>query len=241
MRLGLGLSISNIQRAAATFDPLSVGTPLVYYDLRQATQSGGNLATLPDSSGNGRDATITSAPGYTASNSSFGNLPTMDFPGSDTKRVAVPSLGTTTGALTIVAVASMNNANAYVCSANATGDQVQIFNSGQVSFTGRYNPGAKYLSKASTPANPNVIVGVANGGSSKIYVSAYTPTTGDAGTHDLTGSTMLLGNYLNSVNAVFSQQGSTAFFVVYSGALSQANVEYLLDGFGALAGITIGA
>lgn len=224
---------------APSFDPLSVGTPLVWYDLAHQTNGAGIITALPDQSGNGNDATVPGGdePGFTASNAAFNNLPTMDIPSGDTKHVNTPDLGLTTGAVTFAIVFSA--AGNYILSASNAKAEVYL-PGGDV--TGTNDDGTTNLTGAAMPAVA-VVVYIANGASSKLYVNAKTPATGDAGAQDLTGQTIRLGHYGGGLSNAFgwAQDGSTAHFVAYDGALSQGDVEYLLDGFGALAGVTIGA
>jgi hypothetical protein len=57
---------------------------------------------------------------------------------------------------------------------------------------------------------------------------------------DLTGLSVRLGNY-TVVDGATAQEGSTAQFLVYNSALSQADCAYLLNGFGAQHSIAIAA
>lgn len=229
---------------AAAFNPLSVSGCLVWYDLGVCTQGAGIVTALPDQSGNARNATITggSEPSYTATNAGFGNLPTMDFPATDTKHVIAPSLGLTTGAVTFVVVGNSNpggGASGYIFSASNALAEV-YYADGILQTRGSNDDGTTNLDGDAT-SSPSVIVYIANGASSKLYVSKRTAVTGNAGAQDLTAATITIGSYGPFVSTLFSQTGSTAHFLAYSGAMAQADVETLLTGFGALAGITIGA
>jgi hypothetical protein len=242
MSLELGLAINSSQRASS-FSPLSFSDLAVWYDLRNATQSGGVLTSLPDSSPNAYHGASSGGgwPSYTASNASYGNKPTMDLPAVNTKRVVTPTLGLGTSPYTIFTVGSIGIANGYLCSADDTNDCAQIFRSAAaIAFSSSFSPGTKAIA-GGTAANANVIVAVANGASSKLYVSANTAVaTGDAGSPDLTGNVHYLGNY-RSANTAFDQTGSTAQWGIIRHACTQAEVEQLLAFFGALHGITIGA
>ena len=225
--------------AGGGFDPLSVGTPLVWYDLGVCTQGGGIVTALPDQSGNANDATVPAGdePVYTATDATLNNLPTMGFPAADKLHVETPDLGLTTGAFTAAIVFTC--AGSYVFSpSNALGE---LYAPGGV-LTGSNDDGTTNLTGPTMPAIA-VAIYVANGASSKLYVNAYTPTTGAAGAQDLTGQTIRLGTYGAALSDAFGweQEGVTAHFVVYDGALSQGDCEYLLDGFGAIAGVSIGA
>jgi hypothetical protein len=218
------------------FDPLSVGTPLVWYDLGICTQGGGIVTALPDQSGNAEHATVPggSEPTYTATNAGYNNLPTMGFPVADTKYVATPDLGQTTGATSFVIVCDADNGYAF----SASNALAEVYDNGV--SNGSNDDGVTNLIGASI-ASPSVVVYIANGASSKLYVSAHTAVTGAAGAQDLTGQTIRLGHYGAALGALWAQSGDTAHFLVYAGALSQDDVEYLLDGFGTLADIAIGA
>ena len=246
MRLGAALRIGASFGAAVPFAPLSVGTPLVWYDLAHNTNAAGDVTALPDQSGNGHNATFTGGaePTYTATNAGFNNLPTMNFPDAGTKRCSVPDLGLTTGAATFLIVCSSYDvtSNGYIMS--SSNGAVEVFSGtagGGVSGT---NDAASTLVTGDAIASAAaVLVWVANGASSKLYVSKKTAVSGPAGSQNLTGLTLRLGHYGASVSGAgsWAQGGSTAHFMAFNGALSQADVEYLLTGFGVLAGVTIGA
>jgi hypothetical protein len=151
-------------------------------------------------------------------------------------------LGIDTSAYTIVAVADIGGASGYLCSADDANDAAQIYRvAGNVAFSSQFLPSTASISGAGA-ANPNVIVAIGNGASSKIFVSAKTAAaTGNAGTHDLTGNAHTIGNYQNSVAGTFAMGGSLAQFLIYERALSDLEVGNILDYFGSLHGITIGA
>lgn len=224
------------------FNPLSVGTPKVWYDIAHCTQGAGIVTAIADQSGNGNAAAITggSEPTYTATNAGFNSLPTMDFPAAATKNVVVPDLGLTTGAVSFVVVGNANPAsgNAYVFSASNA--KAEVYYGQATSFTNGSNDDGTTNLIGDPISSSSVLVYIANGASSKIYVNKKTAVVGAAGAQDLTAKTIRLGNYGPFAGAGFSQTGSTAHFLAYSGALSNADVAYLLSGFGALAGIAIG-
>lgn len=228
------------------FEPLSVAGCKVWYDLAQNTNAGGVVTALPDQSGNARNATIAggSEPTYTASSAPFGNKPVMTFPPSDAKAVASPDLGITTGARTFVFVGDIGVTGANNMAFSDSGGTLWLRGNGtglgiEVTPDGTVNIIAD--TAASTLSTPMVVIWVNNGASSKLYVSALTPTTGTTPILDMTGLSVTLGNYAaGPPGATWAQDGSTAQFLVYDSALSQADCEYLLEGFGAQHGITIG-
>ncbi len=225
------------------FDPMggvSSGTINLWYDLGYATAStAGLLTVLPDQSGNSRDAVISggTAPTYTAANTSFNSIATMNFAASDTKKVVTPDLGIKTGPFTVVTVVSTaaSATNKYAVSfatANVYSDGYNIWETTNDEST-------LLAGGASGAATASVIVTVYNGASSRIYNSSVIPVYNTAGTQpDQTGLTATLGNY-HTTNSAKSLAGSIAHVLVYNGALSQRDCEYLLYGFGAKAGVTI--
>ena len=228
----------------SAFDPLSVGTPKVWLDATDLTQSG-TVTAITNKAG-GATITITGGqePGYTSSNSDYGGAapqPTFDFL-SGSPAVKITGHGITTGAggpfsLVFVADGTDNfwfcdaNANNFVTAGGGSGNKLQLSGAGTVLVGGTISSGV-----------PGVYVCVFNGASSKLYTSAHTPdASGDAGAiQDQTGVTFVVGNY-GAPSSGGKMAGSIRHFLLYSGALSQDDVDYLLDGFGAAAGITIGA
>lgn len=224
----------------ASFDPLSVGTPKVFYNATFASESGGVLTALLDLSGNGKDATLPggSEPNWTDSNAGYGGVATIDFPASASKRIICPDLGLTTGPFTVVLVADAQNTNGRYFTSNNGEVMIRRTGSAINSFG---TSGAGGLS-GGTAANPSIIIATFDGVSGKLRVNANTPVaTGNNGAQDLTGQSIMLGNYAPSPISLFNQEGSLAYYLLYDGALADADCEYLNAGFSGLTGISIGA
>lgn len=221
----------------------------VWYDLADCTQAG-TVTALPDQTTNGNDAIIPGGeePTYAATDAAINNLPTMIFAGGTTKRVEVPDLGIGAEAFTVAFVSyCVAPSNPAVFTAD-DGNVESVPNGGgkwAISGDGTTTFLADPSINMTTPA---VVIAVFNGdGTGKLYVNAKTPTTGlvtagGAGTPDLTGVSFCLGHYkILEANAGFALDGPIAFWGVYKGALSNTDCGTLLDGLGALAGISIGA
>lgn len=233
-------AIPRLIGGGVSFNPLSVAGCKVWYDLAHCTQGAGIVTALPDQSGNGKNATIPggSEPTYVATSAPYNNLPVMTFPTANTKRVVAPDLGITTGARTFVIVCDIGATSGFMAMCDdAFGIFIRSIGTG---LEATAENGANVID-AGAVSTPSVLVWVNNGASSKLYASALTPVTGFQSTPDLTGRTFMLGNRGFSVNAANSQNGSTAHFLAYDSALSSTDVAYLLNGFGAKHGITIGA
>jgi hypothetical protein len=238
--IGLSLSLTTVGGVGSDsgFDPLAFGTPILWASGRSGITHGAGIVTaIDDLSPVDNDPIITSGqePSYNATDADYGNNPTFEFPASDTKRVTIAGHGLTTGPVTFVLVGHCENTIGYMMSTSAGPPFIkhsggQIFASGDGSSTDLITGDDEV---------PSVLIFVCNGASSKLYVSNKTPVTGNSGPFDFTGLTLWLGNYGAGVNALFTQEGPTAEFMIFNGALSQGDCEALLDGFGAIHGITI--
>lgn len=225
----------------SSFNPLSISGCVIWYDATSVTVGAG-LVTAIANKGTGGDPTINSGeePAYTGTNASYGNRPTWKCGTAATKVIRAPSThGITTGARTIVVVGQCSDSgyalgtpsgNTNVAGGGGSGDKWQgtsdAFGTLLVSGSGLAN-------------NPSVMVIVLNGASSAIYVNSTTPTSSGSGTlEDLTGQTIMIGNY-GGPTAATGQDGDTTHFLVYNAALDATQSAYLLNGFGAQTGITI--
>lgn len=239
----------------APFDPLSVGTPLVWYDVSQGTEgsggTAGKLITLPDLSGNGNHAVIPAGeePTYDATDATINNIPSMYFPASTTKRVDLPDdLGLTTGAFTVVWVGYTDGGGANPSYFTASDGNVEVIaNATKDTLTADATTTILQDDGPAVITDPQVgIAVIKTDGTGKLYVNRKTPKTGAIKTGgtgpNMTGVTLCLGHYKAlAANVNFAMSGAHSHFGVYNGELSQADCEYLLDGLGAIAGITIGA
>ncbi len=222
----------------ASFDPLSVGTPKLWLDATQLTSTGeGTAVTAMVDRASVSTVTISGGqqPTYDAVDANYAGAPTWDNNGS--KVVKITNHGLTNTAITIVIVGDGgdglwmqdSNGNLTIYGGGGAGAEIGA----------TFNAFGNYIFGGGPATTAGVYIAVLNGASSKVYRSALTPTTGSTGTpSDLTGLTIGVGN---SVSPGGGQVGSMRHVLIYAGALSQANVAYLLAGFGLESGITIGA
>lgn len=228
----------------SSFDPLVLpdtsGTPLLWLDPTDCTNTGNGTdvtAAVDKASGSMTIGLTGHEPTFNSANADYANAPTFDCGAA--QGFSLTTTGLTTTAFTVVIVGDGTdnvwfqdgNGNYLISAGGGSGDKVQM-----TSAAGPYLAGATAKSGV-----PGVYILVFNGASSKVYTSAYTAdASGDAGAlSDLTGVTIgLLGTYNMTGNGLM---GSCRHALIYDGALSQTDVEYLLDGFGDESGITIGA
>jgi hypothetical protein len=246
--LGIGLAISpgTGWGGGGAFDPSALPEAsadwAVGFFAEDAALSGSDVTSVNDSLGAGNDATVPggSEPTYDATNSDFNNQPTIHFPAADTKRLNIPTLGIGSGPYTIVAVVKWDGAAGYLCSTNDANDAATVRKtSGDIQAADQELPTFGVVSET-CPAGATVVIFVANGNTSKLYVNSDTSTNGDGGdAADLTGNTHMIGNYSNAVNGAFSLNGDIAFFGILDDEISQTDAEFLNAGFGAKYGITI--
>ena len=241
---GSGTLAGGFTYSAAAFDPLTLpdtsGTALLWLDPTDCTNTGNgtDVTAANDKASGSMTLGITGhEPTFNSANADYANAPTFDCGAA--QGFLLTTTGLTTTAFTVVIVGDGTdgvwfqdgNGNYLANAGGGSGNKVQI-----TSAAGPYLVGATAKSGV-----PGVYVLVFNGASSKVYTSAYTAdASGDAGTlSTLSGVTIgLLGTYNMTGNGLM---GSCRHALIYDGALSQTDVEYLLDGFGDESGITIGA
>ena len=242
MLIGLPISICAPQYpAGAAFDPLSVGTPVCWLDATELTQALNLVSAIVEKAG--VSTVVINAlqtPGYTASNADYAGAPTFDFQDLVLAQAArISGHGLTTGAFTLVLVGDGDDGywlaepggSTFVNGGGGAGAEIQATS----------DAGGNLFLGGGPATTASVFIVVFNGASSKIYRSALTPTTGNAGAlQDLTGGTLTAGNLASATQGA-QQGGSTRHLMLFNGALSQANCEYLLNGFGDESGIAIGA
>ncbi len=218
--------------AASGFNPLSVTGCQLWYDASVCTHGAG-VTALPDQSGNARHATVSGTLTYTATNAAYNNRPTINRADA-TDDILMPDMGITTGAFTLVLVADAPTAAYNYMLRNGGVDVRAQSGMWRVSADG----GLTLLDSAAlTVTDPTVIIAVVNGASSELYTSAVTPASGTTGAQpDMTG----VGMYVGDASAGGSGDLNFTHALVYTGALSAGDIAYLLNGFGAQCGITIG-
>lgn len=233
--------------AAAAFDPESGVTSVTllrWLDATNLTQGGGVVTAIDDASANDVDPTITGGqePVYAATDANYANRPTWSCTTGSTKVIRFgTSHGLTSGAFTVVIVGACSSAgsnfamgghsgNTWIAGGGGSGDKWQMSS----------DAAAHTVVSTVTSITPAVAIFVFNGASSKMYVNAATPSTGNAGTlEDLTSINLMVGNY-STPSSSNGQNAAATHFLIYSGAINQTDAEYLLNGFGAESGITIG-
>lgn len=235
----MAVTHASINAGKLAFNPLSVGVPVVWLDSKHLTQAG-TVTAIVDRAGVSTVAISGGQePGYSATNASYASAPTFDFT-SGSPAVRVTGHGITTGAFTVVIVGDgtdnywMQDANGtdFMGAGGGSGNKLQI----------SCDAGTYLASSVVSSGVPGVYACVYNGASSKVYTSAKTASaSGNAGTlQNLTGVRINVGNAA-SPSSGGRMAGSIRHFMIFKGALSQADIEYLLAGFGTESGLTIGA
>ena len=242
---GFGAGSRSFRAAAgSSFNPLSLpassGIARLWLDATRCTNTGNgtNVTAVTDRAGGTMTVGVTgNEPTFNASNVDYAGAPTFDCGAG--QGFLLTNTGLTTSAFTVVIVGDGTdgvwlqdgNGNYLINAGGGSGDKVQI-----TSAAGPYLVGATAKSGV-----PGVYILVFNGASSAVYTSAYTAdASGDAGgLSDLTDVTIgLFGTYNMSGNGLM---GSARHGLIYTGALSGPDRNYLLNGFGSESGLTIGA
>lgn len=148
--------------------------------------NGDPVATWPDISGNGRDATqATSGKRPTWQSAGVNGRPAVRFTLASSQYMATASWTELAQPNTVVVVASIS-ASSYICDGIADGYRHAIFAiSGMSIFAGSSVSGS-----VSMPAAASVWTGVYNGASSLLRRNGTTVASGNAGTNGLTGLTI---------------------------------------------------
>ena len=146
--------------------------------------------------------------------------------------------GLTTGAFTLLMVA---DAGASYCFAEPNGNTAMAGGGGAGAEWEISSDAFAHVLLGGGPATTAaVIIAVFNGASSKLYRSNKAAAANNAGAlSNLTGLQLIVSN-VAPPSIAGGQAGSTRHFLLYGGALSQLDCEYLLDGFGAESNIAIG-
>jgi hypothetical protein len=246
MMIGLGLGLGG-RAGGAEFDSASVGTVLFEIDSRYVTQGGGLVTAAADRSGNGNNATAGagSEPTYEASIASYAGKPAIRFPASATKRLttaagAGSSIGT--NAFTIVLVGHGDEAldAAPYSIAPLSGTDAAL---GTTSGTATWRQVVGVNGYSGTPAftSPSVVVAVFNGASSKLYVNSRTAESLNVSPAHNVSDGWSIGNYGSAPAANLSHCGPILRVIVYPAALTNDQAASVLNGLGALYGVTISA
>lgn len=224
------------------WSPDSISGLTLWLDATSVTQGGGIVTAMHNKGSTLVDPVITpgAEPTYSASNANYGNRPTWKCSTGAARRItaAAPCHGLAAAPYTIVMVGQCGDSNyavgtgngSYVAGGGGSGNKWQgIFSSSWL------------VSSSGVTNSPSVMILVVNGASSKIYVNAKTATSGTMGAgQSLAADTVYVGNH-DASSTTLNQNGDTTHFLMYNGALSQADCEAILVGLGAESGITIGA
>lgn len=229
---------------AAEFDPSSVGTVLLDLDARFVTAAGSDVSAMLDQSGNGDDAVTPAGPpdGYgapqlVATDADYNDLPTVNFIDGTNSALETPGAdGIGTNPFTIVYVGHNTSGTSVPYFLNTVGGVSVSIEGVSWKFEANgdeFNPGFS----SGTPA---INVFVFNGASSKFYQNDKTATNVNMTTAHNVTTGWNVGCYRNNGD-IFSAAGPVARALIFDGAMSQADVETLLDGLGAIYGFSIGA
>lgn len=205
------------------------------------TLNGSNVSAWADQSGTGDanknvvQANPALQPAFTAVDASYLNHPTLGFTGSQLLQSgtwAAPQAQPLTRL--VVGHGANDGTNNYFMD-NIAGTQCAIIASSSAGLD--LFDGSTLTATGVTPSSPQAIVSIDNGASSKIYANAKTvKNTGAAGAGQITGTT--IGNFQGG--GAFALTGSVAEVAVWNGALTQAQIEQILNYAGVRYGIAIG-
>jgi hypothetical protein len=247
MRIGLSLGLSSPVVSVASFNPAVLpgtsATLLRWLDATNLTQGSGIVTAIDDKSANDVDPTINGSeePTYTASEATLNNRPAWNCATGAARVIRYgTSHGITSTAFTIVLVGSADGPYVF---AEANGNTFIYGQAGSGNKWGMRSGAGAIIASTQPATTPAVVAFVFNGASSKMYVSKKTSPHTDgsfSANDDLTGVNVFIGNG-SSPSSGGAQNGKMTHFLIYSGAMSEADVGYLLDGFGTESGITIAA
>lgn len=233
--------------ASTPFVPGDYGTVLIDLDAAHVTTSGSLVTAMVDQGPNAWNATAPggSEPSYTASDASYNGKPTVNFPTGATKYLdTTSSIGTTiaTNPITIF-VAGHGTDNTVsgprLMSIAGTADiGVTPRAAGSFNWTVNPNSGGGIAGAANSGFNPAVVGAIVNGASSKLYVDTKTAAAITCDAHSASGA-LRVGNYVGGASTLFTLAGPVARILIYSGAMSDANVQAVMTALGAMYGITI--
>lgn len=247
LRLGLHLPHVAGNIVATGFNPASLpggsATLLRLLTSDNVTQGAGIVTAMDDGSSNDIDPTINAGeePTYTASEPTFNNKPVWNCATGAARVIRYgANHGFTAAARTIVIVGAANGP--YVM-AEANGNTFIYGQAGSGNKWGMRSGAGAIIASTQAATTVAVVVCVFNGASSRMYVSKKTSPHTDgtfSANDDLTGVNLFIGNSSAPASAG-AQNAEEAVRAHYSGAMSESDVGYLLDGWGALYGITITA
>lgn len=205
-----------------------IATALSDFDADNFTESGGNVATAPDSGGGGNDLTVNGTLAYTSSDAALNNHASVTG-GSGYLKRATFSGGALTQPTTIYVVGTWcaTGASKLFIDGGGSSTRNSIYASGAV------NPavfGGSALVSGSTVSAATKFIAkfVANGASSSALFtvdgSSDISLSGDAGSVGMNGATIL------AINTGANQwDGKFARAIIFEGVLSDAQNTVLLE------------
>jgi len=194
----------------------------------------GDVSSWPDKSGSGITAATQAVganrPTFTASDANFGGQPSVDGSAAANLWLRATGMPNTTQPFTWFVVGTPPAANGNVVLDGLANDNSIVSKNG-----GNWAVFNGVQLNSTVAAGPNVAVLIIDGAASKLYVGKKTPDIGDAGA-------LIVATAITMFNdgAHIFGGGVLAEVAVYAGALSQADVDALLDYGGARYNIAIG-
>lgn len=188
-----------------------------------------------DSNKNAVQATGSKQPTLNAVDVAYNNQPTLSFLASALQNLRTGTWVTQPTLQTVIWVGNFDGAASleYVLDGLTVNTLAIENNAVSNNIVAR---AATAISAAATNANPAVVVAIFNGASSKLYVSANTPTTGSITAVTLAGLSIGMAGNVGAY-----QNGKTAEIIVYNRALSSSEVFSLNAYCHTRYGIAIGA
>ncbi len=218
-------------------------TPLVDYDVAHATAADGEVTALPDSSGNGNDATVALAPTYNASDVNFNGAPSMGFPGDTARRLTMPDPGIGNGGpFSIVVVAYTDGStgtgtNKYAISCASTHAAIYAANL-DATWRAWASADLTRVSSDKSSGTPSVLMLTLSGGTQRFYVNSTT-ASGTEASSGFTPGSWTIGNWADGPSATFALKGNIARVLVFGVELDAGQRAACMTALGAKYGITI--
>jgi hypothetical protein len=224
--------------SANLFSPKSIpGLALWLDSARGITLNGSTVSAWTDQSGAGNNVsqgTGSQQPTFVAADASFGGRPSLSFASASVQCLLDASFPGVAQPWTMVtAFSSDHSAAGWSASGNtSTGGGVFV----TTTSTG-LSAGTQVLS-ANAVTTPQIVAGVANGASSALYInnSQVAAATGNAGSSAITTTFVVAA--LNAAGAQ-ALNGKVANVLLYSGALTTAQLKTLFAYLGARYGIAV--
>lgn len=196
-------------------------TPFFDWDPANASVSGGPsyvVTALPDSSGNGRDATLLGGgPTFSAADASFGGLPSIGFPADGAgRRLAIACPGGPFGLALVIYAGVDPTSNLYAVSTTTSDVALYDAGSGDGLFHAWASPDFSEATPSSDSATtPTVLLLTSSGESEpsaadatvRFYAKSFTPST-VVNKAPISSSTWTFGTYQGSPVDAYMLRGS---------------------------------